>query len=129
MFIATWASLVFSPGGATSILSDVAPDGAWTDYFLVSINIPPLRGLPSQNPLVPGELNLAPQGKMSRAYPIGIYISKEMRIRPGGMPDISRYASGATICADSIGARLWRLRAAELNSQRSFIWRMKYSLR
>jgi hypothetical protein len=57
MFIATWASLVFSPGGATSILSDVAPDGAWTDYFLVSINISPLRGSPPQNPLAPGELN------------------------------------------------------------------------
>jgi hypothetical protein len=53
MFIATWASLVFSPGGATSILSDVAPDGAWTDYFLVSINIPPLWGSPLQNSLAP----------------------------------------------------------------------------
>ena len=66
MFIVMCASLVFSPGGATSILSDVATDGAWTDYFLVSINIPPLRGSPPQNPLVPVELNGATRPETPR---------------------------------------------------------------
>src|SRR5262245_1098509 len=44
MFIVTWANRVLAPAGRHPLLADVAPDGAWTDYFLAPINISPLRG-------------------------------------------------------------------------------------
>src|SRR5262245_6804660 len=41
----------FCSASSSKLSADVAPDGAWMDYFLDTINISPFRGSPPQNPL------------------------------------------------------------------------------
>ena len=66
MFIATCASRAFSPSGAASALADVAPDGAWTDYFLATINISPLLGLTATKSVSPRNLEKSDHTRRAR---------------------------------------------------------------
>jgi hypothetical protein len=44
MSIETWVVVLLAPAGRHLLLAYVAPDGARKDYYIVTINISPLRG-------------------------------------------------------------------------------------
>jgi hypothetical protein len=44
MYIETWVVVFFAPAGRHLLLAYVAPDGARMGYYIVTINISPLRG-------------------------------------------------------------------------------------
>jgi hypothetical protein len=44
MSIETWVVILLAPAGRHLLLAYVAPDGARKDYYIVTIDISPLRG-------------------------------------------------------------------------------------
>jgi hypothetical protein len=44
MSLETWVVVLLAPAGRHLLLAYVAPDGASMDYYIVTIDISPLRG-------------------------------------------------------------------------------------